>query len=51
MKGQELLRTRIVRLPPDLIVSIYERERVQQGPTRPEIVRGAEELRIFTVRE
>lgn len=51
MKGNELLRKLFFEGPPDLVATIYERERLREGPSWGEIVRRAEGLGIFTREE
>ena len=51
MKGNELLRKLFFEGPPDLVSTIYERERLREGPSWDEILRTAEDLGVLTGEE
>lgn len=48
MKGYELIQKLFFRAPPDLMATIYKRERLREGPSWEEILRTAEDLRVLT---
>jgi hypothetical protein len=51
MKGYEIIEKLVFRAPPDLMASIYMRERLREGPSWDEILRTAEDLGILTREE
>lgn len=51
MKGDELIRKLVVRAPRDLMAAIYERERLREGQSWPDILGVAQELGILTPEE
>jgi hypothetical protein len=48
MKGYEVIQKLIPRAPPDLMATIYKRERLREGPSWDEILRRAEDLGVLT---
>ena len=51
MKGYDIIRKLVFRAPPDLMATIYERERLREGPSWDEILRTAEDLGVLTGEE
>jgi hypothetical protein len=51
MKGYEIIEKLVFRAPPDLMATIYKRERLREGPSWDEILRTAEKLGILTREE